>query len=114
MDDHAGRCMLSAVRVSNQGVMMFGCSAPNLLVWPCQEKCGSGLSASAPLSDVSAPACTNGVYASSAACECRAEDHAVDHVVLHFPVHRPPHGVHGRTLLVDEKIECLLNTYPEI
>jgi len=38
--------------------------------------------------DVSAPVCTNGVMASSAACECGAEQ-TVDHVVLHCPIHRP-------------------------
>ena len=30
--------------------------------WPSQEELGSGLTASAPVSDVSAPACTNGVW----------------------------------------------------
>ena len=30
--------------------------------WPSQEEPGSGLTASAPVSDVSAPACTNGVW----------------------------------------------------
>jgi len=28
--------------------------------------------------------------ASSAACECGAEERTVDHVVLHCPIHRPP------------------------
>jgi len=36
--------------------------APTLLVWPSQEQRGSGLTASAPVSDVCAPACTNGVW----------------------------------------------------
>ena len=40
---------------------------------PSQKEPGSGLTASAPVLDVSAPACTNGVLASSAACECGAE-----------------------------------------
>ena len=30
--------------------------------WPSREEPGSGLTASAPVSDVSAPACTNGVW----------------------------------------------------
>jgi len=34
--------------------------APTLSEWPSQEKPGSGLTASAPVPDVSAPACTNG------------------------------------------------------
>ena len=36
-------------------------SAPTLLEWPSQEQCGFDLTASAPLSDISARACTNGV-----------------------------------------------------
>ena len=32
------------------------------LEWPSQEEPGSGLTTSAPVSDVSAPACTNGVW----------------------------------------------------
>ena len=32
------------------------------LEWPFQEQRGFGLTASAPVSDVSAPACTNGVW----------------------------------------------------
>jgi len=48
--------------------------------------------------------------ASSAACECGVEEQTVDHVVLQCPIHRPPHGLHGLTVLDDEKIEWLLNT----
>ena len=44
------------------------------------------------------------VMASSAACECGAEQ-TVDHVVLHCPIHRPPHGLHGLTVLDDETTE---------
>jgi len=51
--------------------------------------------------------------ASSAACECGAEQ-TVDHVVLHFPIHRTPHGLHGLTVLDDETTEWLLNTRPDI
>jgi len=36
--------------------------APTLLEWPLQEQRESGLTASAPVSDVTAPACTNGAY----------------------------------------------------
>ena len=36
--------------------------APTLSEWPSQEQRGSGLTASAPVSDVSIPACTNGVW----------------------------------------------------
>jgi len=32
--------------------------------------------------------------ASSAACECGAEEQTVDHV-LQCPIHRPPHGMHA-------------------
>jgi len=54
------------------------------------------------------------VMASSAACECGAEEQTVDHVVLQCPIHRPPHGLHGLMVLDDETIEWLLNTCPEI
>jgi len=50
--------------------------------------------------------------ASSAACECGAEQ-TVDHVVLQCPIHRP-HGMHVLTVLDDESMEWLLNTWPEI
>ena len=52
--------------------------------------------------------------ASSAACECGAEEQTVDHVVLQCPTHRPPHGLHGLTFLDDVTIEWLLSTCPEI
>jgi len=39
--------------------------------------------------------------ASSAACECGAEQ-TVDHVVLQCPIHQLPHGLHGLTVLDDE------------
>jgi len=54
--------------------------------------------------------------ASSAACECGAEEQAVDHVVLQCRIHRrrPPHGLHGLTVLDDGTTEWLLNTCPEI
>ena len=52
--------------------------------------------------------------ASSAACQCGAEEQTVDHVVLQGPIHRPPHELHGRTVLDDETTELLLNICPEI
>jgi len=52
--------------------------------------------------------------ASSAACECGAEEQTVNHGVLQCPIHRPPHGLHGLTVLDDETIEWMLNTCPEI
>jgi len=52
--------------------------------------------------------------ASSAACECGAEEQTVDHVAFQCPIHRPPHGLHGLTVLDDETIEWLLNICPEI
>ena len=52
--------------------------------------------------------------ASSAACECGAEEQTVDHIVLQCPIHRPPYGLHGLTVLDDATIEWLLNTCPEI
>jgi len=55
--------------------------APIPSEWPSQEEPGSGLTTSAPVSNVSAPACINGV-SSSAASECGADKQTVDHVVL--------------------------------
>jgi len=52
--------------------------------------------------------------ASSAACECGAEEQTVDHVVLQCPIHQPPHGPHGLTVPDDETTEWLLNICPEI
>jgi len=49
--------------------------------------------------------------ASSADCECCAEEQTVDHVVLQCPIHRPPHGL---PVLDDETIEWLLNICPEV
>ena len=40
----------------------FQTPVPTLPEWPSQEEPGSGLTVSAPVSDVSAPACTNGVW----------------------------------------------------
>ena len=68
---------------------------PNLLERLCQEHRGSGSTASALMSDVSVPACTNGVWALSEACECGAEKQTVAHVVLQCPMHRPSHGMHN-------------------
>ena len=52
--------------------------------------------------------------ASSAACECGAEEQTVDHVVLQCIIHRPPNGLHSRAVLDDETTKWLLNTCPEI
>ena len=38
--------------------------------------------------------------ASSAACECGAEEQTVDHVVLQCPIHRPPHA--GKDLRIGQ------------
>ena len=51
--------------------------------------------------------------ASFAACESGAEQ-TLDYVVLQCPIHGSPHGLHGLTVLDDETIEWLLNTYPKI
>jgi len=52
--------------------------------------------------------------ASSAACECGAEEQTVDHVVFQCPIHQPPHGLHGLAVLDDETTGWLLNTCPDI
>jgi len=43
----------------------------------------------AAVSDVSTPAYTNGVMASSAACECGGEEQTVNHDALQCPIQRP-------------------------
>jgi len=43
----------------------------------CQEQRGSGLTASAPVSDVSTPACTNGMWPPLRPGECGTEEQAV-------------------------------------
>ena len=82
--------------------------ASTLLELPLREQCGFGLPASAPMSDVSASACANGV------CGCGAQEHTVDDINLQCPIYRPPHGLHGLTVLDDQTIEWLLNSCPEI
>jgi len=77
--------------------------------WPSQEQLDSGLTESAPVSRISAPACTNGVWP-----PLRPEEQTVDHVVLQCQIHRPPHGLHGLTVLDDETTAWLLITCPEI
>ena len=52
--------------------------------------------------------------ASSVACECGPEEQTVNHIVLQCPTHRHPHGLHGLTVLDNEKIKWLLNTCPKI
>ena len=52
--------------------------------------------------------------ASSAACECGAEEQTVNNVILQCPIHRPPHGLQGLTVLDDKTTKWLLNTCPKI
>jgi len=60
--------------------------------------------------------------ASSAVCECGAEEQTVNHVVLQCPIHRTFHGLHGLTVLDNKTIGLtvlddetrLLNYCPEI
>jgi len=54
--------MGSGWRVLRDSVLSSPTWAPTFPEWPCQERRGSGLTASAPVSDVSVPACTNGVW----------------------------------------------------
>jgi len=58
-------------------------SAPIHLEWPWQEQRRFGLTASAPVSELSAPAYRNG-QAPSVACKCGSEVKVVDHVVFHI------------------------------
>jgi len=60
---------------------------PTLLEWPCQEQRGSGLTASALVSDVSARCIHKWGMAPSAGCEYGTEEQTVDHVLLPYPIH---------------------------
>jgi len=60
------------------------------------EQRGSGLTATAPVSNVCTPAFTNGVCPPSAVSGCS---------VLRCRIHRTPHGVRGLTVLDNETIE---------
>jgi len=53
-------------------------------------------------------------YGLSAGWECGAKEQTLHHVVLQSPIQRPIHGRHGLTVLDDETLEWLLNTWPEI
>ena len=76
---------------------------------------GPGLTASAPVSGVSAPACTDEAWSPlRLVSECGAEEQTVDHAVLQCPIHRSPHGLHGLVVLDDETIEWQLNNCPDI
>jgi len=78
--------------------------APTPSEWPSQEQSGSGLTASALLSDVSAPACTNGVWLPlrpvSVASKNKPSISLSSNVQSTYG--RPPHGLHGLTVLDDE------------
>ena len=69
-------------------------SAPTLLEWPCQQQRVSGLTASAPVSDVSVPAYTNGVWPLLRPVSVTQTNRplTIDHVILHCPIH-PPYRV---------------------
>jgi len=54
--------MRSGRTTPQDSAFSFQTPVPTFLEWPSQEEPGSGLSASAPVLDVSAPACTNGVW----------------------------------------------------
>ena len=57
--------------------------------WPSQEEPWSRSTASAPVSDVSSPACTNGVWPPLRPASV-AQNKPSGHVVLHCPIHRFP------------------------
>ena len=88
--------------------------APTLLEWPCQEQRGSGLTTFAPVSDVPAPACTNGAWSLLWLANVAQKNRPPTMLSFNLQVHGPPHGMLGMTALDDETIEWLLNTCPEI
>ena len=54
--------MRSGWTVTQNSILSSPKSAAILMEWPCQEQRGSGLTASAPVSNVSAADYTNGVW----------------------------------------------------
>ena len=54
--------MRSSWTTARDTVFAFPMSSYTLLEWPSQEERGSSLTVSAPMTDDSAPACTNGVW----------------------------------------------------
>ena len=36
--------------------------------------------------------------------ECGAVEQTIDHVILHSPTHQPPRGLHGLTVLEDNRM----------
>jgi len=65
---------------------------PTLLEWPCKEQRGSGSIASAPVSHVSAPVYTNGVWLLLRLVSVAPKIKPLTIVVFQCPFHRPPHG----------------------
>ena len=81
-------------------------------VWPSQEEPGSGLTASVPVSCISAPACTNRVWHPLRPVSVAQKNKPS--TMFQCPTHRPPHELHSLTVLDDETTEWLLTTCPEI
>ena len=52
--------------------------------------------------------------ASSASCECGAEEQTADHVILECPIYQAPNGIHGLMSVDDETVTWLLNVCPDI
>jgi len=65
------------------------------------------------VSDVSAPAYSNGIWPLVQVVYGTKEE-TVDHVVLQCPILQPTYGLHGVTMQDDETIEWMLNTCPQI
>ena len=87
--------------------------APILPEWPSQEEPGSGLTASALVSGVSAPTCTNGVWPPLRPVSV-AQNKPSTMSSSNAQSIGLPHGLHGLTVLDDEITEWLLSTCPEI
>ena len=82
--------------------------------WPSQEEPGSGSTASAPVSDVSAPACTNGAWPPLRPVSVAQNKPSTMSSSTVQSIDPPPHGLHGLTVLDDETTEWLLNTCSDI
>jgi len=87
--------------------------APTPLEWPSEQP-ELGLPASAPVSDVSPPVCTNTVWPPLQPVSVTKQNKPLTTLVHQCPIHRFPHGLHDLMVLDDETIEWLHNTCPEI
>jgi len=74
----------------------------------------SGLTASAPRPDISAPVCTNEVWSPLRLVSVAQKNKLSTMLSSQCPINRPLHGLQGLTVLNDETIEWLHSTALEL